>query len=198
MWRASRSAPGTAAVITFRTDYDRTAPAHGRRMGSTRRSGRGDAGRAHGLWRRPGRPRSNHRGHACSSVFDQAGVVTSEAYDFKGNLLRSHAPAARTTRRRGRLEPNPCHWKSQVFTSSTTYDALNRPRDVDHAGQQRHPAHLQRSQPAGAGRGQPARRSDAATPFVTNIDYNAKGQRELIDYGNGVRTTYEYDPLTFR
>ena len=37
-----------------------------------------------------------------------------------------------------------------------------------------------------------------ATPFVTNIDYNAKGQRELIAYGNGVRTTYDYDPLTFR
>ena len=38
----------------------------------------------------------------------------------------------------------------------------------------------------------------AATPFVTDIDYDAKGQRTLIDYGNGVRTTYEYDPLTFR
>ena len=40
----------------------------------------------------------------------------------------------------------------------------------------------------------------AATPtaFVTNIDYNAKGQRELIQYGNGVSTTYTYDPLTFR
>ena len=37
-----------------------------------------------------------------------------------------------------------------------------------------------------------------ATAFVTNIDYNAKGQRELIEYGNGARTIYEYDPLTFR
>ena len=33
---------------------------------------------------------------------------------------------------------------------------------------------------------------------VTDIDYDAKGQRLLIDYGNGVRTTYAYDPLTFR
>ncbi len=33
---------------------------------------------------------------------------------------------------------------------------------------------------------------------VTDIDYDAKGQRTLIDYGNGVRTTYKYDPLTFR
>jgi hypothetical protein len=37
-----------------------------------------------------------------------------------------------------------------------------------------------------------------ATPFVTNIDYDAKGQRVLIEYGNGVRTDYAYDPLTFR
>ena len=36
------------------------------------------------------------------------------------------------------------------------------------------------------------------TPFVTDIDYNAKGQRERIAYGNGVATTYAYDPLTFR
>ncbi|MBE9570198.1 MAG: RHS repeat-associated core domain-containing protein, partial [Proteobacteria bacterium] len=33
---------------------------------------------------------------------------------------------------------------------------------------------------------------------VKNIDYNAKGQREFIEYGNGVKTTYEYDDTTFR
>jgi len=36
------------------------------------------------------------------------------------------------------------------------------------------------------------------TPFITNLDYNAKGQRERIEYGNGVNTTCEYDPFTFR
>jgi RHS repeat-associated protein len=36
------------------------------------------------------------------------------------------------------------------------------------------------------------------TPFVINIDYDAKGQRESIAYGNGARTNYSYDPLTFR
>ena len=35
-------------------------------------------------------------------------------------------------------------------------------------------------------------------PFVTDIDYDAKGQRTRIDYGNGAGTTYDYDPLTFR
>ena len=42
------------------------------------------------------------------------------------------------------------------------------------------------------------RGAQVITSFVTNIDYNAKGQRVLIEYGNGVRTTYHYDPLTFR
>src|SRR6185295_7495850 len=43
-------------------------------------------------------------------------------------------------------------------------------------------------------------------PFVTNIDYDAKGQRKLIEYGitddagvaQVVRARYDYDPLTFR
>ena len=30
------------------------------------------------------------------------------------------------------------------------------------------------------------------TTFVEDIDYNAKGQRELIEYGNGVQTTYDF------
>ena len=33
---------------------------------------------------------------------------------------------------------------------------------------------------------------------VSGIDYDAKGQRMRIGYGNGVTTTYAYDPLTFR
>src|SRR5262249_31192670 len=42
------------------------------------------------------------------------------------------------------------------------------------------------------------RGSVTATAFVTNIDYDAKGRRELIEYGNGARTTFTYDPNTFR
>jgi RHS repeat-associated protein len=39
---------------------------------------------------------------------------------------------------------------------------------------------------------------DDTTPFVTNINYDAKGQRELVEYANGIYTEYTYDPLTFR
>lgn len=36
------------------------------------------------------------------------------------------------------------------------------------------------------------------TVHVAHIAYNAKGQRERLVYGNGVITTFEYDPRTFR
>ena len=42
------------------------------------------------------------------------------------------------------------------------------------------------------------RGADTLTSFVNDIDYNAKGQRESIEYGNGIRTAYKYDRLTFR
>src|SRR5262249_27365894 len=47
-------------------------------------------------------------------------------------------------------------------------------------------------------RGETANDEPVWTPFVTDIGYNAKGQRELIVYGNGTHTAYTYDPLTFR
>ena len=35
-------------------------------------------------------------------------------------------------------------------------------------------------------------------PFVKSIEYNAKGQREKIQYGNNVITTYKYEDETYR
>ena len=44
--------------------------------------------------------------------------------------------------------------------------------------------------------------ADQATLFVANIDYNARGQRERVEYatsdGTNFTTTYDYDPDTFR
>ncbi len=39
---------------------------------------------------------------------------------------------------------------------------------------------------------------ETATLFVKNVDYNAAGQIIKIEYGNGVTTTYTYDPLNLR
>jgi len=35
-------------------------------------------------------------------------------------------------------------------------------------------------------------------PAVRHVEYNARGQRELMAFGNGAVTTYAYDPETFR
>jgi hypothetical protein len=38
----------------------------------------------------------------------------------------------------------------------------------------------------------------ASLHAVTNIDYDAKGQRQRIEYGKVASTFYDYDKLTFR
>ena len=148
---------------------------------------------------RPTPEAKNLRGKVVQ-VFDQTGVVTSEDYDFKGNLLSSSRELAQEYK-------NTINWAvtqppGETFSSSTTYDALNRPTELT-------TPHTPAMQPSVY---RPTyneanllekvevilRGAQSATPFVTDIDYNAKGQRTLIDYGNGARTTYEYDPLTFR
>ena len=131
---------------------------------------------------------------------DGAGVITNmdgnEAYDFKGNLLRGTRQLMRDYKALADWSAAPV-LEDEIFHSATTYDALNRPLTLTAPdGSITSPGYneanlLQRMDVQLPG-------SAAATTFVTNIDYNAKGQRELIDYGNGASTHYEYDPLTFR
>ena len=117
---------------------------------------------------------------------------------LQGQPLREPArPASRCT-------SQPTDW---LLNPAAERRQLHEPHDLRRAQPRRRPsttpdgsvyrADLQRGQPARQGRrelrGAAPRRS-----FVTNIDYNAKGQRTLIAYANGAETTYEYDPLTFR
>jgi RHS repeat-associated protein len=129
-------------------------------------------------------------------VFDGAGVVTSDAYDFKGNLLRGSRQLLVNYRDVADWGLDPA-LESEVFASDTTYDALGRPIILTTPDNSRiHPFYneanlLERVEAH-------LRGADAVTTFVSDIDYNARGQRELIEYGNGVRTSNEYDSLTFR
>jgi RHS repeat-associated protein len=150
-------------------------------------------------------------------VFDQAGVVTSIEYDFKGNLLESSRQLAKEYKKT--LNWSAVHeLEKETFTSSTTYDALNRPIQLTapHSDKPNTKINLIRHIYDEANlldRVEANLRDDAkVTTFVENIDYNAKGQRTKIVYGSGashgnpnpaddregVTTTYTYDPLTFR
>lgn len=132
---------------------------------------------------------------------DGAGQVTNEAYDFKGNLLRSSRRLALDYTATPDWSTSP-DLELERFTTRTVYDALNRP--VEHTTPDTsitrptyNEANLLNTLSVNL-RGVQENNQPKWTTFVANIDYNAKGQRERIEYGNGVRTTYTYDRETFR
>jgi RHS repeat-associated protein len=133
--------------------------------------------------------------------FDQAGIVTNERYDFKGNMLQTGRQLAATY-------AATLNWSGAValeqgtFVGRTTYDALNRPTLITEADRS-----VVRPGYNDAGllgqvdvnvRGITQNGQPIWTSFITNIDYDAKGRRTRIEYGNGVETTYTYDRLTLR
>lgn len=131
--------------------------------------------------------------------YDGAGVVVNETYDFKGNLLRS-------SRQVHPQYKDVIDWASaqpegESFATSTIYDALNRPisltaPDNSEIRPTYNEANLLNALEANL------RSAPVATKFITDIDYNAKGQRVRINYatedGAGISTHYQYDPTTFR
>ncbi|AUX48443.1 toxin [Sorangium cellulosum] len=141
-------------------------------------------------------------------VYDGAGVVTSQAYDFKGNLLQAsrrlrsevHAGAdwsalAALTDVTAIAAAAAPLLEAESFDTQTAYDALNRPTSLTAPdGSEIEPTYNE----AGLLEHVEVYVRGAWTTFVDNIDYDAKGQRERIDYGNGTSTEYTYDPLTFR
>jgi RHS repeat-associated protein len=172
--------------------------------------------------------------------FDQAGVVSNERYDFKGNLLRSSRQLTNVNLIKEAVDWRavddvalPKNAKEKIdldklegalvamleedderFTSRAAYDALNRPIQVVYPHSSKAGTKLNVTQPVYNDANllervdawlelntDPDELLDPITAsehFVSNIDYNARGQRELIEYGNGVKTTYNYDKDTFR
>ena len=154
---------------------------------------------------------------------DTAGLVISlgrnpatgvdEAFDFKGNLLRS-------SRQLVSDYTSPPDWsqspalETETFGSTTRYDALNRPIQLvaPHSDQPGAKFNVIRPDYNEANllervdvwleqTTEPPALLDinvATQHVVSNIGYDAKGRRTSIEYGNGVTTAYTYDPLTFR
>jgi RHS repeat-associated protein len=179
----------------------------------------------------------NMRGHVYQ-LYDGAGILTSEAYDFKGNLSRSQRAVASNYKTEvdwsdvdpflqvppGETLDLPAVeaaarplLESEILESSTVYDALNRtiqqvtPHHVTTHDNPVLPNVIQpvyneasllnsidvwlRRDTRPEGLLNPA---TAEQHPVTNTDYNAKGQRTRIAYGNDVVTDYTYDRETFR
>ncbi|MCX4239612.1 SpvB/TcaC N-terminal domain-containing protein [Paraliomyxa miuraensis] len=152
---------------------------------------------------------SNLRGQVFR-IYDGAGLLEHEAFDVDGNLVRQSRrlaaayditpdwaaiddledPAAMNAATTGTLE-------AETFSTEASFDAMGRPvtkttpdASVLHLGYG-DAGHLETV--AANVRGDLAQ-----TSFVTDLRYNARGQRTLVLYGNGTQTAYAYDPLTFR
>src|SRR5207249_3610990 len=72
---------------------------------------------------------NNHRTHVFQ-VLDGAGVVTNEEYDFKSNLRRSARTLADDYKKIYDWNTDTVDSSWEIFHSSNTYDALNRPTSV--------------------------------------------------------------------
>lgn len=167
--------------------------------------------------------------------FDSAGIATNarldaagnptEAYDFKGNLLRSTRQLVSDYKAipDWSLNPRP-DLDDEAFEGSTRYDALSRPIQsvAPHSSLTRlgHPNKFNVVQPMFneanllervdvwlERAAEPPELLDPATDApspvgVADIDYDAKGKCTLIDYKTRdatiIRTSYAYDPETFR
>ena len=145
--------------------------------------------------------------------YDGAGLAVNHKIDFKGNVLEPHRrlladgsatevqwplnaagdfdePAAVN------LLEAATRLNTTSYSSTQSYDALNRVTQSQLPdGTVQTPSYSQASLLESLSIRLPNRNQER---MVENIDYNPKGQREKIEYGNGVVTVYEYEPQTFR
>jgi RHS repeat-associated protein len=136
-------------------------------------------------------------GMAMNMVNDPA-TGQALAFDFKGNLMASSRQfIADQTKLPNWSGPAPS-MAADFFILLTQYDALNRIlNSTTPDGSITAPTWNERNLLKAAGVN--LRGAATATQFVTDIEYDAKGQRQQIVYASaGTTTTYIYDPLTFR
>ena len=154
--------------------------------------------------------------------YDEAGRETVEAYDHTGAVLRVTRQILSDATMLSTPAPAAANgWSVQVYRvdwrpptgqaldtyaetlldpteyrSDFAYDALNRvtlhtlPHDVEGGRRQLH-SHFD-------GAGNIDRLELDGATYVERIAYNARGQRVLIAYGNGIMTRLAYDPATLR
>jgi len=154
--------------------------------------------------------------------YDEAGLLTSESYDFKGNILEKSRQVIKDESIlrvfEGAEENNweilsfRVDWHppegvsmenyadsvldSNPYITSFTYDALNRIKTM------RYPEDVTGDRKIVSlyyNRAGTLERVELdGEVYVEHIAYNAKGQRILIAYGNDIMTRYAYDPETLR
>ena len=131
--------------------------------------------------------------------YHAAGLNQNNGFDFKGNLLETIKQLTNS------YDKPIIDWNTEtlipeIFTQRTQFDALNRMIYLENW-------HLVGRTPAiytptynerGLLKSEVHTVNGVPTEAVRNIEYNAKGQRTRMQYGNRTTTRYHYDEHTFR
>lgn len=142
----------------------------------------------------PDAARFNLRGKVYQ-VCDQAQRLTTEAYDHLGNPLRGTQSLVQEYKAVvDWAAPGGVALEPETFTWSATHDALGRllTRTRADGSVVTHTWNL-RGLPESTTSRESAAEDIAA---IQSITYNARGQKTIMDLGNGVRCVYGYDPET--
>jgi RHS repeat-associated protein len=129
--------------------------------------------------------------------YDGAGTLEQRSFDFKGNPLdtvRQFVADYRATPDWN--NPALVAMQAAEFRTQMSYDALSRPVALTLPDSSRLEPTFNQSnllKAVAATIGTAPRRQ-----YVAHIAYDARGQRQRIEYGNHTATTYAYDPLTLR
>ncbi len=160
---------------------------------------------------------------------DQAGSLVNDEHDFTGNPRSASRRVTSGTAYRNVVDwtgiddvlPADPHdpldldaldaflagrLEAEIFTSLSTYDALNRPHELvaphsaaTAASRVRHVysaanllSRIEVNLHDATAEGQPV-----WTPLLASVEHDAKGQRLTVTRGNGATTAYSYDPDTF-
>lgn len=134
--------------------------------------------------------------------YDRAGVVYHDGYNTQGLPLKARRRFRQDYKTEAAWDDlTPAALDSSLqpdaYETQYEYDTLGRVTSrTDPDGSVYEPAYhvsglLDRVQVSAPGSAQP-------DVYVQSIDYNAKGQRLRVEYGNGVGTAYSYEPTTNR
>lgn len=142
-------------------------------------------------------------------VLDPCGLVETQEYDFKGLPVETSRHVLGSLMQANSPPPDYTDWSTydltsdlsalwgESFTTTAQVDAMGRPVVATAPdGSEQHFTY-----DGGGAMFQTTLKNAPgipSQPIVTGVEYDSKGRRSVISYGNGTKTTYSYDPLTFR
>jgi RHS repeat-associated protein len=131
--------------------------------------------------------------------YDSSGLITHKAFDLKGNLVEANRQLTQT------YDAEIIDWTTEepseeIFIQKTAYDALNRITKLEnwHLEGRLPGIYTPKYNERGILKGETLSVNGQLTEAIRNIEYNAKGQKTRVQYGNGTTTRYHYDTHNFR